>query len=60
MKKENEKMTSFKHVCNCGGYAWQLNHRPEKQPHMIWCPQFNEYAEWYKALHEKEVKHEEA
>lgn len=38
-------------MCNCGGYAWPLNGRPEKQPHMAWCPQAKEYAEWYQALH---------
>lgn len=32
----------------CGGYAWQMNERPEAQPHMDWCPQRDEYAEWFK------------
>jgi hypothetical protein len=40
-------MASFKHYCNCGGYAWQMNGRPQEQPHMDWCPQFAEYAEWW-------------
>jgi len=40
---------SFKNYCTCGGYAWQMNGRPEAQPHMEWCPQRQEYAEWWAA-----------
>jgi hypothetical protein len=38
---------SFDNYCTCGGYAWQMNGRPEAQPHMSWCPQREEYAAWY-------------
>jgi len=43
---------SFEHYCMCGGYAWSMNGRPESQPHMDWCPQFAEYAAWWKAKQE--------
>lgn len=57
MTKEEEKnLKSFKHYCNCGGYAWTMNGRPKEQPHMHWCSQVKEYEEWYKALHEDEKK----
>jgi hypothetical protein len=39
---------TFKNYCTCGGYAWSMNGRDPKQPHMAWCPQFKEYAEWYR------------
>jgi hypothetical protein len=41
---------TFKNYCMCGGYAWQMNGRPEEQPHMDWCPQKEEYAEYRRAL----------
>lgn len=52
--EEAKNLKTFRHYCNCGGFAWQMNGRPESQPHMPWCPQFHEYAEWYSALHSKE------
>ncbi len=51
-REEAQQLKTFKHHCNCGGYAWTINGRPEAQPHMAWCPQHAEYAEWYRALHE--------
>lgn len=45
-----EKPKFFKNHCNCGGYAWTMNGRPESQPHMAWCPQLEEYAEWYATI----------
>lgn len=48
-KEEADNLKTFKQYCTCGGYAWQMNGRPESQPHMDWCPQEKEYAEWYKA-----------
>lgn len=44
-------LKSFKHYCTCGGYAWQMNGRPESRPHLDWCPQLKEHAEWWDALH---------
>jgi hypothetical protein len=38
----------FKNHCTCGGFAWTMNGRDPAQPHMAWCPQLEEYAEWYK------------
>lgn len=38
---------TFQYPCNCGGYAWAMNGRPQSQPHMDWCPQFAEYAAWW-------------
>jgi len=37
---------SFEYGCMCGGYAWRMNGRDPKQPHMDWCPQHAEYAEY--------------
>ena len=55
-KQEAQEMKWFKNTCRCGGYARSLNGRPESQPHMSWCPQFAEYAEWYAALNQDEAK----
>lgn len=41
------RLITFKNYCTCGGFAWELNGRPEAQPHMGWCPQREEYAAWY-------------
>ncbi len=54
--EEAKNLKSFKNYCQCGGFAWEMNGRPESQPHMDWCPQYAEYAEWYKAINNKEVK----
>ena len=51
IKQEAENLISFKNYCNCGGFAFQLNGRPESSPRMHWCPQLEEYEEWYTALH---------
>jgi len=48
---EAKKLTTFKHFCTCGGYASSMNGRDERRPHMHWCPQAEEYNEWYDALH---------
>jgi len=45
-REEAEEVKTFVHYCTCGGYAWQLNGRREEQPHMTWCPQYEEYAAW--------------
>lgn len=49
-KTEAENLKTFKNSCTCGGYAWNINGRPREQPHMSWCPQYNEYGEWFMAL----------
>ena len=48
--EEAKNLKSFTHYCTCGGYAHTMNGRDLKQPHMSWCPQFHEYAEWVAAL----------
>ena len=45
-------MASFKNYCTCGGYAWTMNGRPQAQPHMSWCPQYEEYAKWWASNNE--------
>jgi hypothetical protein len=50
-KEEAEKLITFKNYCTCGGYRWQLNGRPESNPHYFWCPQKQEYDDWWRALH---------
>lgn len=53
---EAKNLKFFKNICNCGGCAYELNGRSEKQPHMIWCPQFKEYDEWWKAMNDDSNK----
>lgn len=53
-RAEAEVLTSFKNTCTCGGYAWRMNGRPQEQPHMVWCPQADEYAEWFNAMQRAE------
>ena len=50
---EAVKLRAFRNYCTCGGHAWEMNGRPESQPHMGWCLQYAEYGEWYRALHPK-------
>ena len=45
-------MGNFEHYCTCGGFAWSMNGRPQSQPHMTWCPQYAEYAEWWESIKE--------
>jgi hypothetical protein len=52
-KEEAEALNSFKHYCQCRGYALSINGRDPANPHMDWCPQKQEYDEWWKALHPK-------
>jgi hypothetical protein len=52
--EDAKNLKSFQKLCNCGGYAWSMNGRSESQPHMEWCPQFQEYKEWWSALHGKD------
>ena len=50
-KEEAKTLATFEHECTCGGFAWQMSGRPQEQPHMNWCPQYDEYGDWYQALH---------
>jgi len=45
-----ERITSFKHFCTCGGFAWTMNGRDPASPHLSWCPQRQEYAAWWSSL----------
>lgn len=49
--EEAKALKSFKNLCTCGGYAWRINGRLPPNPHMHWCPQDQEYREWYAAMH---------
>lgn len=53
--EEALNLKSFKHRCNCGGFAWGMNGREAREPHMQWCPQAIEYKEWYNAINKIEV-----
>jgi hypothetical protein len=50
-REEALNLRFFDHHCMCGGYAHTINGRPESQPHMQWCPQYDQYAAWWNALH---------
>lgn len=54
-KTEAENLKTFKHYCTCGGFAHQMNGRNPATRHMDWCPQKEEYDEWYKAMHDERV-----
>jgi hypothetical protein len=47
------KLKSFKHYCNCGAFAKHSDERSATM-HQTWCPQFDEYSEWHKAMYGKE------
>lgn len=51
-REEAVSLKRFDHYCTCGGFAYSLNGRNEAYPHMDWCPQAPQYAEWWRALHE--------
>ncbi len=55
-RTEAENLTSFQNYCTCGGYAHSMNGRDKADPHMPWCPQREEYNEWYRALNEKDME----
>jgi hypothetical protein len=55
-KEEAMKKKTFKNCCTCGGYAYSMNGRNPRRPHMDYCPQKDEYNEWYDAFHSKEEK----
>lgn len=48
-------INSFKNYCTCGGYAWTINGRDRARPHMSWCPQAEEYNEWFDSVGYKSV-----
>jgi hypothetical protein len=51
-REEALALKRFDRACTCGGYALGMNGRHVSQPHMSWCPQFEQYAEWYAAIAE--------
>lgn len=46
-------LKSFDQYCTCGGYAVTRDNpvRDHEHPHTSWCPQREQYEEWWKALH---------
>lgn len=54
--QEAQNLKSFKHLCICGGYAHSMNGRNPAHPHTSWCPQREEYEEWYQALLSPKLK----
>jgi len=53
--EEAKNLKRFKEYCTCGGYAWTMNGRDERHPHMNYCPQKNEWEEWKKAMEKGEA-----
>jgi hypothetical protein len=50
-RNEALNLKSFASYCTCGGFAaGSSNDRSVHQPHMSWCPQAEEYAEYRRAL----------
>lgn len=48
--KQASELKYFSNYCNCGGYAYSMNGRNPKHPHMQWCAQFEEFEEWRSAM----------
>jgi len=53
-REEAFKLKSFKQPCTCGGYAHSVNGRKPADPHMSWCPQREQYNEWYRLTHDED------
>ena len=51
---EAKALKSFKHYCNCGGFAASMNGRNPDHPHLSWCPQLEEYEVWWAAMNKEE------
>lgn len=51
-RDEADSLKTFDNFCTCGGYAWTMNGRPERNPHTDWCPQKKQYDEWFAAKSE--------
>lgn len=52
-REEAERLKTFDRYCTCGGHAWQINGRPQSNPHMPWCPQKPQYDAWWAAINVK-------
>ncbi|NBP02678.1 MAG: hypothetical protein EBU90_21675 [Proteobacteria bacterium] len=50
--EEAKNLKTFKNLCNCGGYT-TFNGRTRARPHMDYCPQKEEYNEWYDLVGEE-------
>lgn len=55
-KDEAKNLKYFKNLCTCGGFAWKMNGRNPARPHMSYCPQLEEYNEWYDLVGEEFFK----
>jgi len=49
---ESKAISSFKNHCTCGGLAWNID---PTRPHMNWCPQAEEYNEWFDSVDHKSI-----
>ena len=56
-RDEAMALRTFDHYCTCGGFAWPLSGRDPARPHMDWCPQRQQYNEWWDALHGESEAH---
>jgi len=48
--EEAVNLKRFDHHCTCGGFAARMNGRDPDDPHMAWCPQQPQHAEYIAAL----------
>lgn len=55
-REEALALRTYTHTCTCGGYAFSLNGRDPRRPHMEYCLQREQYNEWYDALHPQETR----
>jgi hypothetical protein len=53
--EEAKNLRIFKKICTCGGYT-TFNNRDIARPHMDYCPQKNEYNEWFDLVGEEFFK----
>lgn len=57
-KEEALKLVSFHEYCTCGGHAMSRNGRLPSNPHSDYCPQKEEYDEWYAAINDDKLVRE--
>lgn len=55
-REEALNLKTFNEYCTCGGFAWSMNGRDPRNPHTDYCPQREQYNEWYRLVHSTEEK----
>jgi hypothetical protein len=54
--EEARTLEGFTHYCTCGAYAGKLT-GDTADPHLYWCPQKEEYRQWYAAMFDNDEEY---